>query len=149
MLDSDLAELYGVETKQLNRAVTRHISRFPADFMFRLSKEEFHVLRCQSGTSSSWGGRRHPPRVFTEQGVAMLSSVLRSPQAIDVNVEIVRAFVRLREILATHKALARKLAKLEKQYDRQFQIVFEVIQNWQPPTDKPQIGFRSRGAPRR
>ena len=112
MLDSDLAELYGVETKMLVRAVKRNIERFPSDFMFQLTKEEFDNLRFHFGTSSQWGGRRYLPYAFTEQGVAMLSSVLRSKRAIQVNITIMRVFVRLRQILSTHKELAYKLACL-------------------------------------
>ena len=123
ILDQDLAELYEVETKTLVRAVKRNRKRFPADFMFVLSKEEFSHLRSQSGTSSQWGGRRYAPYAFTEQGVAMLSSVLHSDRAVEVNIEIMRAFVRLRAILATHKDLARKLAELERKYDEQFGVL--------------------------
>lgn len=144
MLDSDLAELYGVETKVLVQAVKRNLTRFPDDFMFQLSSEEFDHLRSQSVTSS-WGGRRYAPYAFTEQGVAMLSSVLRSPRAVEVNIEIMRAFVRLRELIATHKDLARKLDQLEKKYDEKFRVVFDAIrQLMQPPPDKPKpkIGFR-------
>jgi hypothetical protein len=111
MLDQDLAELYGVETKQLKRAVRRNIDRFPSDFMFVLSGKEFQILRSQFGTSS-WGGTRYPPMAFSEQGVAMLSSVLKSPRAVQVNILIMRAFVHLRELIATHKDLARKLEEL-------------------------------------
>src|SRR5438105_4240243 len=111
MIDRDLAALYGVETKNLNKAVRRNLDRFPSDFMFQLTAEETKNLKFQIGTSSSgYGGRRYLPYVFTEQGVAMLSSVLRSRQAVQVNVAIMRAFVRLRETLALHKDLARKLA---------------------------------------
>ena len=113
MLDKDLAELYFVSTSALNKAVTRNIDRFPPDFMFRLTSEEFSDLKFHFGTSS-WGGTRKRPRAFTEQGVAMLSSVLRSKRAVQVNIEIMRAFVRLREILSTHTELARKLEVLEK-----------------------------------
>jgi hypothetical protein len=113
MLDKDLAELYGVSTSVLNKAVTRNIDRFPPDFMFRLTSEEFSDLKFHFGTSS-WGGTRKRPRAFTEQGVAMLSSVLRSKRAVQVNIEIMRAFVRLREILASHSELARKLEELEE-----------------------------------
>ena len=107
MLDQDLADLYGVETKALTRAVRRNLDRFPEDFMLQLSTEEFGNLRRHSGTSSQWGGRRYPPYAFTEQGVAMLSSVLRSQRAVQVNVEIMRAFVRLRRLLASHADLQR------------------------------------------
>ncbi len=149
MLDQDLAELYEVETRVLVQAVKRNRRRFPADFKFQLSKQEFERLRSQFVTSSSWGGRRHPPYVFTEQGVAMLSSVLRSPRAIDVNIEIMRAFVRLREMVASHKELARKLEELEKKYDAQFQVVFEAIRRLMTPPPLPEkkgrIGFRLHG----
>ena len=144
MLDADLAELYGVETKILVRAVKRNINRFPTDFMFQLNKEEFDNLRFHFGTSSYWGGRRYPPYAFTEQGVAMLSSVLRSQRAIQVNIEIMRAFIRLRQMLASHAELARKLDALEKKYDAQFKQVFEAIrQLMAPPEPKRRaIGFR-------
>jgi len=144
MLDADLAALYGVETRVLVQAVKRNIERFPEDFMFQLNHEEFAVLRSQSVTSSDWGGRRYPPYAFTEQGVAMLSSVLRSQRAIQVNIEIMRAFIRLRQILASHAALARKLDALEEKYDAQFKEVFEAIrQLMTPPEPKRRaIGFR-------
>jgi phage regulator Rha-like protein len=125
MLDFHLAELYGVDTKALKRAVRRNFDRFPPDFCTELSAEEVENLRNQFGTSS-WGGRRYPPYAFTEQGFAMLSSVLHSKRAVQVNIEIVRAFVRLRGMLATHKDLARKLEELEKKYDEQFRVVFQV-----------------------
>jgi len=144
MLDADLAALYGVETRVLIQAVKRNLDRFPKDFMFQLSREEFAFLRSQSVTSSDWGGRRYPPYVFTEQGVAMLSSVLRSPRAIQVNIEIMRAFIRLRRILSSHAELARKLDALEKRYDAQFKEVFDAIrQLMTPPEPKRRaIGFR-------
>ena len=129
MLDRDLAELYGIETKVLKQAVRRNMKRFPGDFMFELTKEEFTILRSQIVTSS-WGGMRYVPMAFTEQGVAMLSSVLNSERAIEVNEEIMRTFVRLREMLATHKELARKLTALEqhlKGHDQQIQAIFEAI----------------------
>ena len=147
MLDADLAALYGVETKQLVRAIKRNISRFPPDFMFQLSKDDFENLRCHFGTSSQWGGRRYPPYAFTEQGVAMLSSVLKSKRAIQVNIEIMRTFVRLRRILASHAELARKLDALEKKYDAQFRVVFDAIRQLSsPPESEPEppkkrIGF--------
>jgi len=143
MLDFHLAELYGVETKALKRAVRRNQERFPEDFCFELSREELENLRYQFGTSS-WGGQRYVPYVFTEQGVAMLSSVLRSKRAVQVNIDIMRAFVRLREILATHKELTGKLDELEKKYDKQFAIVFEAIRELMQPPEKPkkQIGFQ-------
>src|SRR4030043_1832184 len=144
ILDADLAALYGVETKQLIRAVKRNLPRFPDDFMFQLNEEESENLRFHFGTSSQWGGRRYPPYAFTEQGVTMLSSVLRSKRAIQVNIEIMRAFVRLRRILASHADLARKLDALEKKYDAQFKAVFVAIRQLMAPPE-PQsrrIGFR-------
>jgi len=145
MLDADLAALYGVETRQLVRAVKRNISRFPHDFMFQLSKDEFENLRCHFGTSSQWGGRRYPPYAFTEQGVAMLSSVLKSRRAVQVNIEIMRTFVRLRRMLASHADLARKLEALEKKYDAQFKVVFDAIRQLMMPPEpelpKKRIGF--------
>lgn len=144
LLDSVLAKMYGVETKFLKRAVQRHIQRFPNDFMFRLSAEEFRNLRSQSGTSSSWGGSRYSPFAFTEQGVAMLSTVLSSPRAVLVNIEIMRAFVRLRQILESNAELARKLDALEKRYDSQFRVVFQAIRELMVPPGKPRkrIGFK-------
>lgn len=144
MLDADLAALYGVETKRLLQALKRNISRFPPDFVFQLNTEEFENLRSHFGTSSQWGGRRYPPYAFTEQGVAMLSSVLRSKRAIQVNIEIMRTFVRLRRMLASHTELARKLDAMEKKYDAQFKVVFDAIrQLMAPPEPKRRpIGFR-------
>jgi len=144
ILDRDLADLYGVSTSNLNRAVSRNISRFPKDFMFQLSKEEQAKLIFHFGTSS-WGGTRKLPRVFTEQGVAMLSSVLRSSRAILVNIEIMRAFVRLRRILSTNAHLARKINVLEQKYDAQFKAVFDAIRELMAPPAKPKqrIGFSS------
>ncbi len=143
MLDKDLAELYSVTTSNLNKAVSRNIDRFPDDFMFRLSEEEFKNLKFHFGTSS-WGGTRKLPRAFTEQGVAMLSSVLHSKRAIQVNVEIMRTFVRLRQMLASNAGLARKLATLEKKYDAQFKVVFDAIRSLMTPPEKPKnrIGYR-------
>jgi len=143
ILDADLAVLYGVETKQLIRAIKRNLPRFPDDFMFQLNEEEFENLRFHFGTSSQWGGRRYAPYAFTEQGVAMLSSVLHSRRAIQVNIEIMRAFVRLRRILASHADLARKLDSLEKKYDTQFRVVFDAIRELMKPpeTKKRPIGF--------
>ena len=142
MLDADLAHLYGVETKSLVRAVKRNRDRFPADFMFELSDAEFDNLRYRFGTSS-WGGRRYRPYAFTEQGVAMLSSVLQSPRAVMVNIEIMRAFVRLREMLSSNAGLARKLATLERKYDSQFKTVFDAIRELMAPPVPPRrsIGF--------
>jgi phage regulator Rha-like protein len=145
MLDADLAALYGVETKQLIRAVKRNLARFPDDFMFQLNEEESENLRYHFGTSSQWGGRRYPPYAFTEQGVAMLSSILKSKRAVQVNIEIMRTFVRLRRILASHADLARKLEALEKKYDAQFKIVFDAIRQLMAPSEpeppKKRIGF--------
>jgi phage regulator Rha-like protein len=143
MLDSDLAELYGVETKVLMQAMKRNMDRFPADFTFRLSRQEFRILRSQFVTSSQWGGRRYPPYAFTEEGVAMLSSVLRSERAVQVNIAIMRAFVKLREMLASNRDLARRLDEMEKKYDVQFKVVFDAIRELMKPPEKPRrkIGF--------
>ena len=144
MLDADLAELYGVTTGVLVRQVKRNPKRFPSDFCFQLTAAEWDVLRCQSGISKGRGGRRYAPYAFSEQGVAMLSSVLNSPAAIEVNVQIMRAFVKLREILSTHKDLAKKLAELEKKYDHQFAVVFDAIRKLMEPPRVPKkrrIGF--------
>ena len=141
MLDMDLAELYNVETKQLKRAVRRNISRFPEDFMFELSQEEFDNLRSHFGTSS-WGGTRYPPMAFTEQGVAMLSSVLRSECAVKVNIAIMRAFVQLRKMISNYAELLRKVEAMEKKYDAQFKVVFDAIkQLMEPPPPKPKRKF--------
>lgn len=174
MLDRDLAQLYGVLTKVLNQAVMRNRKRFPADFMFQLSPEEFDnwrsqivtsnstekslrsqiatlkneqedTLRSQTVTSKERGGRRYLPYVFTEQGVAMLSSVLHSPRAISVNIEIMRAFVRLRQFIASHAELSEKLNALEAKYDEHFSIVFDAIRKlMEPPkpSKRRKIGFR-------
>jgi hypothetical protein len=146
ILDQTLAEMYGVPTKVLNQAVKRNLKRFPTDFMFQLSSEEHAALRSQSVTLKLGRGqhRKYSPYVFTEQGVAMLSSVLNSERAIQVNIAIMRAFVRLRELLATHKELARKLDELEQRYDAQFRVVFDAIrQLMTPPAEqtKRRIGF--------
>jgi hypothetical protein len=143
MLSTDLAELYQVEPRVLVQAVKRNIARFPQDFMFQLTEEEFSNLKSQI-VISSWGGlRRARPYAFTEQGVAMLSSVLNSERAIKVNIEIMRAFVRLRRMVASHADLARKLDALEKKYDAQFKVVFDAIrQLMTPPESKRRhIGF--------
>jgi hypothetical protein len=158
MLDSDLASLYGVETKILNQAVRRNQDRFPDDFMFQLSWEEADLLRSQIATSTlpALGHSRpqiailkrgahlkYRPYAFTEQGVAMLSSVLRSPRAVAVNIEIMRAFVRLRQMLLSHADLARKVDNLEKKYDSQFKVVFDALrQLMQPPKGKPKRPIR-------
>lgn len=146
MLDRDLAKLYGVSTKVLNQAVKRNLERFPEDFMFQLSREEAEaVSRSQSVTLKRGKNVKYLPYAFTEQGVSMLSSVLRSKRAIEVNIAIMRAFVRLREILSTHKDLARKLEELEKKYDSHFQVVFEAIRQLMAPPSpqdaKRRIGF--------
>ena len=134
MLDADLAVLYGVSTKRLNEQVRRNRSRFPDDLMFQLSGKEVRSLRSQFATSKQGrGGRRYAPLVFTEQGIAMLSTVLNNERAIQVNIEIMRAFVRLREMIATHKDLARKLEALEKRYDAQFKVVFDAIPELMAP----------------
>jgi len=145
ILGIELAELFGVETKQFNRAIRRNMNRFPPDFMFRLSKKEFENLRCQIGTSS-WGGHRYTPYVFTEHGVAMLASILRSKKAVKINIFIVRAFVRLRELLATHKDLARKIESLErgqKENKRQITAVYLLFKKLMDEPIKPKwpIGF--------
>ena len=142
ILDKDLAELYGVSTGNLNRAVTRNIDRFPLDFMFRLNKDEFKNLIFHFGTSS-WGGTRKSPRAFTEQGVAMLSSVLRSKRAIEVNIAIMRTFVKLREILATNVALRHKIESMERKYEEQFKFVFKLLSEMimAEPKPKTQIGY--------
>ena len=148
MLSLDLALLYGVSTKALVQAVKRNAERFPADFMFQLSDQEWANLRSQIVTSS-WGGTRYQPYVFAEQGVAMLSGVLKSRRAIAVNVEIMRAFVRLRRILAEHADLAARLDRLEQQYDAQFRMVFDAIRELMAPPEPPEpkrIGYiRERG----
>ena len=152
MLDRDLAELYEVETAQLKRAVRRNIDRFPKDFMFELTKQELEGWRCQFGTSNSVRmGLRHRPMAFTEQGVAMLSSILRSKRAVQVNIEIMRAFVRLREMISSHKDLERKLAALENKYDEQFKVVFDAIRALMKETEKPRkrIGFEVKEPKRR
>ena len=149
MLDQDLAALYGVEVKALNQAVKRNRSRFPDDFMFQLDTKEAASLRSQTVTAKTTGrgGRRTRPYAFTEQGVAMLSSVLRSERAVQVNIEIMRAFVRLRQMLAANADLARKLSALERKYDAQFRVVFDAIRELMtpPPKEKRRIGFHAEG----
>jgi len=145
MLDTDLANLYGVQTKVLLQGIKRNRERFPNDFMFQLTKEEFINLRSQIVTSS-WGGRRYLPYVFTEQGVAMLSSVLKSEKAIRVNIAIMRTFAKLREIVSTHKELAYKLAELERKierHDKEITTILEAIRQLMSPSEKtrPRIGF--------
>jgi hypothetical protein len=146
MLDVDLAALYKVKTKALVQAVKRNARPFPPDFTFRLDIGEARALRSHSVTSNGRGGRRYPPYAFTEHGVAMLSSVLRSQRAVDVNISIMRTFVRLRDILNTHKNLAAKLAALERKYDDRFRVVFEAIRELMKPASvsaQRQIGFRA------
>jgi len=173
ILDSDIAELYGVETKRLNEAVKRNIERFPADFMFQLTEEEIENLRSQSvisstdstssksqfatlnmdtnslrsqfATSKGRGGRTYLPYAFTEQGVAMLSSVLRSPRAVEVNIAIMRTFVQLRSLMQSNKLLAEKIEKLEGKYDQNFQIVFDAINQLIAADEIPnkELGFHT------
>jgi len=147
LLDAHLAALYGVTTKRLNEQVRRNRSRFPGDFMFQLTSEEVESLRSQLATSNQGrGGRRYAPYVFTEQGVAMLSTVLNSERAIRVNIEIMRAFVRLRQILASNAQLARRLDAMEKKYDAQFKVVFVAIRELTTPPEskKRKIGFLAK-----
>ena len=162
LLDSDLAELYGVTTGHLNRAVQRNLDRFPSDFMFQLTENELEILmsqiatssfeeanlKCQTGISSSHGGRRHLPYAFTEQGVAMLSSVLRSPRAVEVNIAIMRTFVQLRRLMDSNALLAEKIQSLEAKYaehDQQFQLVFDAIRQLITTDDVPkrEMGFHA------
>lgn len=143
ILSGDLAVFYDVEPRVLSQAVKRNLDRFPADFMFVLSNDEWKNLKSQN-VIASWGGARNVPMAFTEQGVAMLSSVLRSERAVQVNIRIMRAFVQMRRVLVEHKELAAKLDALERKYDQQFQVVFEAIRQLMapPPMDnKRQIGF--------
>src|SRR3989304_5244369 len=155
MLDSDLASLYGVETKVLNQAVSRNIERFPPDFMFQLTEAEATRLRSQTVTLKTGRGqhRKYLPYAFTEQGVAMLSGILRSPRAVEVNIQIMRAFVRLRQLLSVHRELAERLAKLEEQMRQrdhavahQFQEVFALLDQLFSPPSPPRkpIGFQTK-----
>lgn len=150
MLSTHLAELYDVEPKVLMQAVKRNLERFPSDFMFRLAPEEQRALRSHTVTLDGGRGKhaKYPPYAFTEQGVAMLSSVLHSRRAVQVNIAIMRAFVKLRELLASNEALARRLDGLEKKYDAQFKGVFDAIRALMEPVDRPRerIGFRPRKA---
>ncbi len=146
MLDRDLGRLYGVQTKALKQAVKRNLERFPEDFMFELSRDELENLRSQFVTSSGgWGGMRWLPYAFTEQGVAMLSSVLNSPRAIMVNIQIIRTFTKLRELLAENDHLRLKIEEMEKKYDEQFKIVFEAMRRLLDDEAGPEteIGFNS------
>ena len=144
MFDFDLAQLYGVETKYLKRQVRRNIERFPDDFMFELDQDEFKNLKSQIGTSS-WGGTRYAPMAFTEPGVAMLSSVLRSETAIQVNIQIIRTFINLRHLLVNYEEIWRKIEAMERKYDKQFSQVFKVLKQLLIEEEKPrrQIGFKS------
>jgi hypothetical protein len=141
MLSHDLATLYEVEPRTLNQSVQRNKERFPEDFMFQLTKEEDEILKSQI-VISSWGGSRARPYAFTEQGVAMLSSVLRSKRAVKVNIEIMRAFVQLRQLLSTHEALRKKIEAMERKYDDQFLDVFDAINALTDTRSKRRIGFR-------
>jgi len=149
MLDEDLAELYEVPTKRLNEQVKRNVGRFPEDFMFQLTENEFEILRSQNATSS-WGGRRVPPYAFTEHGVLMLSSVLSSERAIKVNIQIMRIYTKMREMLSTHTDILLKLEQLERKvdgYDEDIQLIFMHLKRLiDPPQEpRPRIGFRRKG----
>jgi hypothetical protein len=156
MLDTDMAALYDIGVSRLNEAVKRNLGRFPDDFMFILTSEESNSLQSQFAIAKGRGGRRTQPYAFTQEGVAMRSSVLRSPRAVAVNIQIMRASVRLRQLLAGHAELARKVAELENKYDRQFKVVFDAIRQLMIPPDipaKPPIGFateqsKSKSSPR-
>ncbi len=143
MLDSDLAELYGVETKRLNEQVRRNLNRFPPDFMFQLTPQEWESLRSQFATLKRGAHRKYLPYVFTEHGALMLANVLNSERAAQTSVQVVRAFVRLRQMLTSNAELARKLAALENKYDAQFKVVFDAIRQLMSPPARPkrEIGF--------
>jgi hypothetical protein len=146
MLDSDLARIYGVTTKRLNEQVKRNLGRFPEDFMFQLTETEGEILRSQIATSRlGWGGRRFLPYAFTEHGTVMLASVLNSEIAVQASVQVVRAFIRLRQLLSSHVELAKKVDVLERKYDGQFRSVFEAIRQLMAPTEVIQrrIGIKS------
>ncbi len=146
MFDKDLASLYEVQTRNLNKAVVRNLERFPLDFSFQLNHQEFNNLMFQFGTSS-WGGTRKRPRVFTEYGILMLSSVLSSRRATQVNIQIVRTFIKLREYILAHKDLQRKIEELEKKYDAQLSSVFQAIHELETPLKKRRgrrIGFHAK-----
>jgi len=150
MLDSDIADLYRVTTKRLNEQVRRNIERFPSDFMFQLTEEEAEILRSQIATSNvGRGGRRYLPYAFTEHGAVMLASVLNSPTAVAASIQIVRAFVRLRELLATNRDLAAKLDAIERKYDGRFRVVFKTIEKLMTPPESPKepIGFGVTSSP--
>ena len=148
MIDDDLAEMYSVETKRLNEQVKRNIKRFPKDFMFTLTQKEFENLKSQNATSS-WGGRRKLPNAFTEQGIAMLSSVLNSDTAIEVNIRIIRVFTKMREYALTHKEILVQLAKMEKQVkgnskdiENIFMVLKELLEKERKPIPRNKIGFK-------
>lgn len=151
MVDSDLAILYGVETKRLNEQVKRNVERFPEEFMFQLTEEEFEFLKSQNASSNlksqnataSWGGRRIPPYVFTEHGTVMLASVLKSKTAVEASIQIVKAFVKFREIISSQVALAQKLDELENKYDDQFKQVFDAIRHLM--TQQPHVATLKKG----
>lgn len=145
MLDNDLALLYNVETKQLKRTVNRNLERFPDDFMFKLTREEYKVLRCRTGTLKRGQHTKYLPYAFSEQGIAMLSSVLNSKRAILVNIQIIRTFTKLRKLLLSHEDLKRKIISMEKKYDQQFKIVFDAIRQLLTPPEKSKrrIGFHT------
>ncbi len=146
MLDADLAKLYASSTKRLNEQVKRNRDRFPNDFMFRLSRDEWDCLRSQIATSKMGrGGRRVPPYAFTEHGAIMAANVLNSPRAVQASIQVVRAFIRLRELLASHKELARRLDALEQRYDGQFKVVFDAIRKLMTPSESkvPRMGFHA------
>jgi hypothetical protein len=150
ILDSELARIYGVPTKVFNQAIRRNAKRFPGDFMFRLTRAEFESLMLQSVISSGWGGRRKLPIAFTEHGAVMAANVLSTKRAIEMSVEVVRAFIALRQYALTHDDLARKIAELEQKYDGQFEAVFDALRAlMDPPEDPPKepIGFHSEQAP--
>ena len=146
MLDAHLAELYGVTTKRFNEQVKRNLKRFPPDFMFRLNEEEYQALRSQIATLKPGRGkhRKYLPYLFTEQGIAMLSGILNSDRAIQVNIAVMRAFVKLREMIASNKDFAKRFDELEKKYDAQFKIVFDAIRQLMSPPEKKKrkIGFK-------
>lgn len=143
MLDRDLARLYEVETKSFNRSVRRNMNRFPPNFMFQLTKEEFENLRYQFGTSS-WGGERYTPSAFTEHGIAMLSGILKSERAITINIQIINTFIALRDMAIEHSDLRLRVDYLEKQYDEQFKIVFDALrQTIDDASKKTKIGFKA------
>lgn len=145
ILDETLAQLYGVPTKRLNEQVTRNRDRFPEDFVFRLTNEEWDALRSQIATSKRGrGGRRYPPRAFTEHGTMMAANVLNSKTAVQSSIQVVRAFVRLRQIVASHEELARKLVALERKYDKRFKVVFDALRQLMTPPEKESrpIGFQ-------